>query len=59
MPGKRAVAIGITGWANDAGIIGTQIYRAQYGPGCLYPLRVTVGLPSAGLGLQRRLSFSD
>jgi hypothetical protein len=48
-PGKRAVVIGISGWANVAGVIGSQLFQAQYGPGYVYPLQVTVGLMAVGL----------
>ncbi|KAH7030572.1 major facilitator superfamily domain-containing protein [Microdochium trichocladiopsis] len=47
-PGKRAVCIGISGWANLAGIIGTQLFKPQYGPSYIFPLQVTVGLISVG-----------
>ncbi|OAA64395.1 major facilitator superfamily transporter [Niveomyces insectorum RCEF 264] len=47
-PGKRSVAIGISGCANLAGIIGSELFQAHYGPGYLYPLRVTTGLMSVG-----------
>ncbi|QKX60435.1 uncharacterized protein TRUGW13939_07580 [Talaromyces rugulosus] len=43
-PGKRTVAIGIAGWANIAGIIGSQLFQSKYAPGYIYPLQVTVGL---------------
>jgi hypothetical protein len=47
-PGKRVVSLGISGWANVAGIIGSQLFKSKYGPGFLYPLQVTVGLMSVG-----------
>lgn len=42
------MTIGISGWANVAGIIGTQLFQSKYGPGYIYPLQVTVGLMSVG-----------
>ncbi|KAH8897661.1 MFS general substrate transporter [Thozetella sp. PMI_491] len=45
-PGKRVVAFGISGWANIAGIIGSQLFLSQYGPGYIFPLRITIGLMS-------------
>jgi hypothetical protein len=43
-PGKRAVVLGINGWGNLGGIIGTQLYLSKYGPDYHYPLKVTAGL---------------
>lgn len=43
-PGKRAVVLGINGFGNLGGIIGTELFKAQYGPTYHYPLKVTVGL---------------
>jgi hypothetical protein len=43
-PGKRAVVLGINGWGNLGGIIGTQLYLSKYGPDYHYPLKVTVAL---------------
>ncbi len=45
-PGKRAIAFGISGWANVAGIIGSQLFLTQYAPGYVFPLQVTAGLMS-------------
>jgi predicted MFS family arabinose efflux permease len=47
-PGKRVIVIGISGWANLAGIIGTQLFQTKFGPGYIYPLQVTVGLMAVG-----------
>lgn len=41
--------MGISGYANIAGIIGTQLFRPKYGPSYHYPLSVTTGLMSVGL----------
>jgi len=43
-PGKRTVVIGINGWGNLAGIIGSELFLAKYGPDYHYPLSVTLGL---------------
>ncbi|KAI0154210.1 major facilitator superfamily transporter [Xylariaceae sp. FL1272] len=48
-PGKRSVAIGISAYSNLAGIIGAQLYRSEYGPGYILPLKVTVGIIAAAL----------
>ena len=47
-PGKRVVTIGISGWANVSGIIGSQLFQSRYGPSYLYPLRVSIGLLAIG-----------
>ncbi|KIX02540.1 uncharacterized protein Z518_08481 [Rhinocladiella mackenziei CBS 650.93] len=43
-PGKRTFILGINGWGNLGGIIGSELFLAEYGPDYHYPLRVTVGL---------------
>jgi ACR3 family arsenite efflux pump ArsB len=48
-PGKRTVVIGINGWGNLAGIIGSQLFQAKYGPDYHYPLSVTLGLVAVSL----------
>jgi MFS family permease len=41
-PGKRTVVIGINGWGNLAGIIGSQLFLAEYGPTYHKPLILTL-----------------
>ncbi|KZT58312.1 major facilitator superfamily transporter [Calocera cornea HHB12733] len=43
-PGKRVVVLAINGWGNLSGIIGSELFLAQYGPTYHYPLSVTLGL---------------
>jgi len=43
-PGKRAIVLGINGWGNLGGIIGSELFLAQYGPSYVWPLKVTTGL---------------
>lgn len=43
-PGKRSLAIGVNGCGNLAGVIGAQLFRAQYAPRFLLPFYVTLGL---------------
>jgi hypothetical protein len=43
-PGKRTVVIGINGFGNLAGIIGSELFLAKYGPTYHYPLGITLGL---------------
>ncbi|KAJ6102308.1 MFS general substrate transporter [Penicillium sp. IBT 16267x] len=43
-PGKRTVVIGINGWGNLAGIIGSELFLAKYGPTYHYPLVLTLVL---------------
>lgn len=46
--GKRAVALGISGYANLAGVIGAQIFLPRYAPYYLFPLQLTCGLVAVG-----------
>ncbi|KAI9878798.1 MAG: hypothetical protein M1830_010482, partial [Pleopsidium flavum] len=46
-PGKRTVILGINGWGNLGGIIGSELYLSKYGPDYHWPLKVTVGLIAA------------
>lgn len=46
--GKRAVALGISGYANLAGVIGAQIFLPKYAPFYLFPLQLTCGLVAVG-----------
>ncbi|KAF2877081.1 major facilitator superfamily domain-containing protein [Massariosphaeria phaeospora] len=43
-PGKRAVVLGINGWGNLGGIIGSELFLARYSPDYIWPLKVTTGL---------------
>lgn len=43
-PGKRAIVLGINGWGNLGGIIGSELFLAKYGPDYIWPLKVTTGL---------------
>ncbi|PSN70327.1 MFS general substrate transporter [Corynespora cassiicola Philippines] len=45
-PGKRAIVLGINGWGNLGGIIGSELFLAKYGPTYVWPLKVTTGLIS-------------
>ncbi|KAJ5625310.1 hypothetical protein N7510_001619 [Penicillium lagena] len=42
-PGKRSLVIGVNGFGNLAGVIGSQLFRSQYGPTYLVPLHATLG----------------
>jgi hypothetical protein len=46
-PGKRTLVLGINGWGNLGGIIGSELYLSKYGPDYHWPLKVTVGLIAA------------
>ena len=46
-PGKRTFILGINGWGNLGGIIGSELYLSKYGPDYHWPLKVTVGLIAA------------
>ncbi|KAH8902152.1 major facilitator superfamily transporter [Coniochaeta sp. PMI_546] len=43
-PGKRSLVLGVNGWGNLAGVVGSQLYRAGYAPAYRTPLYVTLGL---------------
>jgi hypothetical protein len=43
-PGKRTIVLGINGYGNLAGIIGSQIFLTRYGPSYRVPLGITLGL---------------
>ncbi|KAK4228688.1 high-affinity nicotinic acid transporter [Podospora fimiseda] len=47
--GKRALAIGINGWGNLAGVVGSQLYRTEYAPEYKLPLFVTLGFIGVAL----------
>lgn len=46
-PGKRTFVLGLNGWGNLGGIIGSELFLAKYGPDYHYPLKVTAGLIAA------------
>ncbi|TKA59819.1 hypothetical protein B0A49_12720 [Cryomyces minteri] len=46
-PGKRTVILGINGWGNLGGIIGSELFLSKYGPDYHWPLKVTAGLIAA------------
>ncbi|KAK4245125.1 putative major facilitator superfamily transporter [Corynascus novoguineensis] len=48
-PGKRALVLGVNGWGNLAGVIGSQLYRPEYAPGYRVPFFVTLGFVAAAL----------
>jgi len=43
-PGKRTFILGINGWGNLGGIIGTELFLPKYGPDYHFPMKVTAGL---------------
>jgi hypothetical protein len=43
-PGKRTFILGINGWGNLGGIIGSELFAPKYGPDYHFPLKVTAGL---------------
>ncbi|KAK1835711.1 high-affinity nicotinic acid transporter [Podospora conica] len=48
-PGKRAWVLGVNGWGNLAGVIGSQLYRAEYAPTYRTPFLATLGFVAASL----------
>jgi len=48
-PGKRLLVLGVNGWGNLAGVIGSQLYRAEYGPEYRTPFFVTLVFVAAAL----------
>lgn len=46
-PGKRTIILGINGWGNIGGIIGSELFLSKYGPTYHFPLKVTAGLIAA------------
>ncbi|KAH8723827.1 major facilitator superfamily transporter [Phaeosphaeriaceae sp. PMI808] len=49
-PGKRSLIIGINGFGNLAGVIGSQLYKKRYAPKYLVPFYTTLGFVAAALG---------
>jgi hypothetical protein len=41
-PGKRTVILGLNGWGNLAGVIGSELFLAKYGPAYIFPLKITL-----------------
>lgn len=48
-PGKRSLVIGINGFGNLSGVIGSQLFRAKYKPRYLVPFYVTLGIIAVAL----------
>lgn len=42
-PGKRTLVLGVNGFGNLAGVIGAQVYRADYGPTYRTSFFITLG----------------
>jgi predicted MFS family arabinose efflux permease len=43
-PGKRALVLGLNGWGNLAGVIGSQLFRPSYAPRYHTPFLVCLGI---------------
>jgi hypothetical protein len=43
-PGKRTLVLGVNGFGNLAGVIGSQIYDAKYGPSYRTSFFITLGI---------------
>lgn len=41
-PGKRVLVLGVNGWGNLAGVVGSQLYRAEFAPEYRVPFLVTL-----------------
>ncbi|KAL0943055.1 allantoate transport protein [Colletotrichum truncatum] len=48
-PGKRSLVLGVNGFGNLAGVIGSQLYRDRYKPGYRIPFYATLGFVAAAL----------
>lgn len=48
-PGKRSLVLGLNGFGNLAGVIGSQLYRARYKPDYKIPFYVTLGFVAVSL----------
>ncbi|KAJ8111825.1 hypothetical protein OPT61_g5671 [Boeremia exigua] len=48
-PGKRALVLGINGFGNLAGVIGSQLYKQRYAPHYHLPFHITIGFVAAAL----------
>ena len=42
-PGKRSLVLGVNGWGNLAGVIGSQLYRPEWAPEYMLPFYTTLG----------------
>ncbi|KAH7092575.1 major facilitator superfamily transporter [Paraphoma chrysanthemicola] len=48
-PGKRSLVLGVNGFGNLAGVIGSQLYKSHYAPRYLTPFYATLGFIAAAL----------
>ncbi|KAF2848512.1 major facilitator superfamily transporter [Plenodomus tracheiphilus IPT5] len=48
-PGKRSLVLGVNGFGNLAGVIGSQLYKHKYAPRYLLPFYATLGFVAAAL----------
>ncbi|CAG5164230.1 uncharacterized protein ALTATR162_LOCUS6625 [Alternaria atra] len=48
-PGKRSLVLGVNGFGNLAGVIGSQLYKKRYAPRYLTPFYATLGFVAATL----------
>jgi hypothetical protein len=55
-PGKRSLVLGVNGFGNLSGVIGSELFQSKYGPKYLIPFYVTlafVGTALVGYSLYR------
>ena len=43
-PGKRALVLGVNGFGNLGGVIGSQLFRSEYSPAYRIPFFITLGI---------------
>jgi hypothetical protein len=48
-PGKRSLVLGMNGFGNLAGVIGSQLFQASYAPRYLIPFYATLGFVATAL----------
>jgi hypothetical protein len=48
-PGKRSLVLGMNGFGNLAGIIGSELFQSSYAPRYLIPFYATLGFVAAAL----------
>ena len=48
-PGKRALVLGVNGFGNLSGVIGSQLFRKSYAPKYLIPFYSTLGFIAVAL----------
>jgi hypothetical protein len=48
-PGKRSLVLGVNGFGNLAGIIGSELFQAKYAPRYLIPFYATLGFVATAL----------